>query len=49
MICREQRIDDKDFVDLDREFIDSLRDILNKYLSDASIEASGTRMYCSKI
>ena len=36
-------------MDLDREFIDGLRDILNKYLSDTSIEASGTRMYCSKI
>ena len=45
----DKRYDGKDFLDLDREFIDSLRDILNKYLSDPSIEASGTRMYCSKI
>jgi len=45
----DKRYDGKDFVDLDREFIDGLRDILNKYLSDTSIEASGTRMYCSKI
>ena len=45
----DKRYDGKNFVDLDREFIDSLQDILNKYLSDSTIEASGTRMYCSKI
>lgn len=45
----DKRYDGKNFVDLDREFIDSLQDILNKYLSDSTIEASGTRMYCLKI
>ena len=45
----DKRYDGKNFVDLDREFINSLQDILNKYLSDSTIEASGTRMYCSKI
>ena len=45
----DKRYDGKLCIDLDREFIDSLRDRLNKYLSDTSIEASGTRKYCSKI
>lgn len=45
----DKRYDGKNFVDLDREFINGLQDILNKYLSDSTIEASGTRMYCSKI
>lgn len=30
-------------------FIDGLRDRLIKYLSDTSVETSGTRKYCSKI
>lgn len=45
----DKRYEGKDCLDLDRDFIDSLRDILDKYLFDTSIEASGTRMYCSKI
>ena len=45
----DERYNSKDCFDLDRDFIDSLRDRLNNYLSDTSIEASGTRKYCSKI
>lgn len=45
----DERYNSKDCFDLDREFIDNLRDRLNQYLSDTSIEASGTRKYCSKI
>ena len=45
----DRRYDSKDCFDLDREFIDNLRSILNKYLSDKSVEASGTRKYCSKV
>lgn len=45
----DRRYDSKDCYDLDREFIDNLRSILNNYLSDKSVEASGTRKYCSKV
>lgn len=45
----DRRYDSKDCFDLDREFIDNLRIVLKKYLSDESIEACGTRKYCSKI
>jgi|GEM_PF-1308639 len=45
----DQRYNSKDCFDLDRDFIDNLRDRLIYYLSDTSIEASGTRKYCSKI
>ena len=45
----DKRYDSKDCFDLDREFIDNLRSILNNYLSDKTIEASGTRKYCSKV
>lgn len=45
----DERYDSKDCFDLDREFIDNLQAILLKYLSDTTIEASGTRKYCSKI
>ena len=45
----EERYDNKDCFDLDRAFIDSLREKLNEYVTDTSIEASGTRTYCSKI
>ena len=44
-----ERYNSKDCFDLDREFVDSLRIILNDYYSDTAIEASGTRKYCSKI
>jgi KAP family P-loop domain. len=43
------RYDSRDCFDLDREFIDNFREILSNYLSDKSIEASGTRKYCSKM
>lgn len=45
----DKRYDSKLCLELDRDFIDSLRDRLKKDLSDTSIEASGTRKYCSKI
>lgn len=45
----DERYNSKDCFDLDREFIASLLDRLNRYLSDSSIEISGTRKYCSKI
>lgn len=45
----DERYKFKDYYDLDKEFIDNLRNILNKYLSDQTIEASGTRKYCSKV
>ena len=45
----DRRYDSRDCFDLDREFIDSLRKKLKEYLSDTSIEASGTRKYFSKI
>lgn len=45
----DKRYDSRDCFDLDREFIDNLWSILSDYLSDKSIEASGTRKYCSKI
>lgn len=45
----DRRYDSRDCLDLDREFIDSLRGVLGDYLSDDSIEASGTRKYCSKM
>lgn len=45
----DERYNSKDCFDLDREFIDSLLYRLNKYLSDPSVEISGTRKYCSKI
>lgn len=45
----DKRYDSKDCFDLDREFIDHFRVILANYLSDDSIEASGTRKYCSKM
>lgn len=45
----DRRYNSKECFDLDREFIESLRIVLKKYLSDESIEASGTRKYCSKI
>lgn len=44
----DKRYNNKECFDVDRDFIDSLRDRLNKYLSD-TFEASGTRKYCSKI
>lgn len=44
-----RRYDSRECFDLDKEFVDSLRNRLNKYLSDESLEASGTRKYCSKI
>jgi KAP family P-loop domain. len=39
----DERYNSKDCFDLDREFIASLLDRLNRYLSDPSIEISGTR------
>lgn len=45
----DRRYDSRDCFDLDREFIDNLRGVLGDYLSDDSIEASGTRKYCSKM
>lgn len=45
----DKRYNNKGCFDVDREFIDNMRDRLNKYLSDTSVEASGTRKYCSKI
>lgn len=45
----DKRYDSKECLDLDREFVDSFRNILKEYLSDTSIEASVTRKYCSKI
>jgi hypothetical protein len=45
----DERYNSRDCFDLDRDFIDGLLDRLNKYLSDPSIEISGTRKYCSKI
>jgi hypothetical protein len=45
----DERYNSKDCFDLDREFIASLLDRLNRYLSDPSIEISGTRKYCLKI
>ena len=45
----DKRYDSRDCFDLDREFIDNLRGVLGDYLSDKSIEASGTRKYCSKM
>ncbi len=45
----DRRYDSRDCFDLDREFIDHFRVILANYLSDDSIEASGTRKYCSKM
>ena len=45
----DKRYDSKECLDLDREFVDSFRNILREYLSDTSIEASVTRKYCSKI
>lgn len=45
----DERYNSKDCFDLDRGFIASLLDRLNRYLSDPSIEISGTRKYCSKI
>jgi hypothetical protein len=45
----DRRYDIKDCFDLDREFIDNFRVILSNYLSDKSIEASGSRKYCSKM
>ena len=43
------RYNSRDCFDLDREFIESLRNRLNDYLFDTSIGVSGTRKYCSKI
>lgn len=45
----DKRYNSRECLDLDREFIDSFRKSLKKYLSDTSIEASVTRKYCSKI
>jgi len=45
----DKRYDSKECLDLDREFVDSFRNRLKKYLSDTSIGASVTRKYCSKI
>ena len=45
----DKRYDSKNCFDLDREFIDNLRSELRDYLSDDSIEPSGTRKYCSKM
>lgn len=45
----DKRYNSKGCFDFDRKFIDSLRNRLNQYLSDTTIEASGTRKYCSKI
>ena len=45
----DKRYDSKNCFDLDREFIDNLRSELSDYLSDDSIEPSGTRKYCSKM
>ena len=45
----DKRYDSKECLDLDREFVDSFRNILKEYVSDTSIEASVTRKYCSKI
>lgn len=45
----DERYNSKDCFDLDREFIDKFREILSNYLSDKSVEASGTRKYCSKM
>jgi hypothetical protein len=44
----DKRYNNKGCFDVDRDFIDSLRDRLNNYLPDTS-QASGTRKYCSKI
>lgn len=45
----DERYSSKDCLALDRQFVDSLLNKLSKYLEDTSIEASGTRKYCSKI
>lgn len=45
----DKRYDSKECLDLDREFVDSFRNSLKKYLSDTSTGASVTRKYCSKI
>ncbi len=45
----DKRYDSKECLDLDREFVDSFRNILKEYVSNTSIEASVTRKYCSKI
>ena len=45
----DRRYNSKDCFDLDREFIDHFRVILSNYLSDISLEASGSRKYCSKV
>lgn len=45
----DKRYNSRECLDLDREFIDSFRNILKEYLSDTSIEVSVTRKYCSKI
>jgi len=45
----DRRYNSKDCYDLDREFIDHFRMILSNYLSDISLEASGSRKYCSKV
>lgn len=45
----DKRYNSKDCFDLDREFIDGFKIILNDYLADKTIEVSGTRKYCSKL
>lgn len=45
----DRRYDSRDCFDLDREFIDNLRGVLEDYLSDDSVVASGTKKYCSKM
>ena len=45
----DKRYSSKECLNLDREFVDNLRAILSDYLSNDSVEASGTRKYCSKI
>lgn len=48
-IFLDRRYNSRDCFDLDREFLDNFRVIMANYLSDKSIEVSGTRKYCSKL
>jgi len=45
----DKRYNNRECFNLDKEFISNFLTILDRYLSDPSIEISGTRKYCSKI
>lgn len=45
----DKRYESRNCFDLDRVFIDTFRVLLSNYLSDDSVEVSGTRKYCSKM